>query len=198
MVKRKGQAARALLGVRFCQDQMVCCFSDLALLHFVGLRAWCLPIPDASHLLPHIRDRGCWHWRLLLSTCRDYNGADWAQCESPSTLDGLSELLLFASNSLLRSQWVYSGNQELVVQRRRFTGWQRVKKLGQGPTPCPEGPEGSLSRITVGCWLLGKPTLTRVSLLLLKCAVHLNSEQPVPTCSALNHALHVLNFNRPH
>lgn len=37
MVKRKGQAARALLGVRFCQVQMVRCFSDLALPHSVGL-----------------------------------------------------------------------------------------------------------------------------------------------------------------
>lgn len=198
MVKRKGQAARALLGVRFCQDQMVCCFSDLALLHFVGLEhgafhPWCLP-PASSHQRQRMLTL-----RLLLSTCRDYNGADWAQCESPSTLDGLSELLLFASNSLLRSQWVYSGNQELVVQRRRFTGWQRVKKLGQGANTMPWRSRGSLSRITVGCWLLGKPTLTRVSLLLLKCVLFtFNLEQPVPTCSALNHALHVLNFNRPH
>ena len=33
-------AARALLGVRFCQVQMVRCFSDLALPHSVG--AWSL------------------------------------------------------------------------------------------------------------------------------------------------------------
>lgn len=29
---------------------------------FCGLRAWCLPFPDASHLLPDIRPRGSWHW----------------------------------------------------------------------------------------------------------------------------------------
>lgn len=27
-----------------------------------GLRAGCLPFPDASHLLPDIRNRGSWHW----------------------------------------------------------------------------------------------------------------------------------------
>lgn len=58
MVKLKGQAARALPGVRFCKVQMVCCFSDLALLHPVGLEqgAFHSLMPPTCFLTSDIED----------------------------------------------------------------------------------------------------------------------------------------------
>lgn len=74
-----------------------------------------------------------------------------------------------------------------------------VKRWGQRAKTIPGRSRGNLSRATVDCWLPGKTSQARVSLLLLEHGLFtFNLEQPMATCSALHYTFNVLNSNRPH
>lgn len=182
---------------RFRQVQMVCYFSSPALpVCWAGSTV--PPSPDTAHLLPVLRHQGSWRWvyccqQVVIITGR--LNPVWKPNRAALRL-----WMVVLSSSYVRRIHCWDQNEHtwpLVSLQQNEQVLTVSKDGGQGAKTVPRRSTRSLSRVVVDCWHLGKPTLTRLSLLLFEhYFVTFTIEQPV-LLAGLHTTPLLLNYNGP-
>lgn len=165
---------------------------------FAELGAQCLPVPDTAHLLPVLRHQGSWHWVYCRQQVVIITGR-LSPVWKPNRA-ALHLWMVVLSSSYVHRIHCWDQNEHtwpLVSLQQNEQVLRVSKDGGQGAKTVPRRSTGSLSRIVVACWHLGKPTLTRLSLLLLeRCFVTFAIEQAV-LLARLHTTPLLLNCNGP-